>query len=92
MRMHGEGECGGAAVVAEDAQHRCKLIDGGAAAAELCRNAGFDQPGLFQRRKILSDEFVFVGRFMSALLEDRPQLARDIRQTTLLGDLSLEGG
>ncbi len=79
-------------MIAEDAQHRGKLIDGGAAAAKLCGNAGFDQPGLFQRGKILGDEFVFVGRFMSALLEDRPQLARDIRQTTLLGDISLEGG
>ena len=75
MRVHREGKAGRAAVIGERAQHRGKLVDVGAAAAEFARHAGLDQTGLFQQCEIVGDEFVALVARLGAAGEFGTQFA-----------------
>ena len=58
MRVHGEGEAGGAAALRDDADHVAELGDLGAAPAKFDRNGGLDEAGGFQRLVVVGDEAV----------------------------------
>ncbi len=58
VRVHGEGEAGGAAALRDDADHVAELGDLGAAPAKLDRNGGLDEAGCLQRLVVVGDETV----------------------------------
>src|SRR5262245_42240007 len=88
--VHREGKRNRSATMGKRAQHLRKLIDIGAAAAELRRNAGLVQPGGLQRCIILGHELVFVGGFVGAAGEQGLQLARDIDRAASLRGASVD--
>jgi hypothetical protein len=91
MGVHGKGQRGRTAVVAQDAQHRRQLIDVGAAAAELRRDAGLHQPGRLQQRKIVGDELVFIRGCAGALRKHRSEVARDVDDCAVLNRFGFDG-
>ncbi len=65
-------------MIGERAQHRGKLVDVGAAAAEFARHAGFDQAGILQQCEIIRHELVLVAPRLGAAGELWAQFAGDI--------------
>ena len=91
VRVHGEGERGGAAGAGKHAQHLGKFGYLGAAAAKRPRDARLDKAGLLQERVVLADETVVLVDFGRTFGELRGETVGDFDDPAGSIDCVLDG-